>query len=132
MASALGMMVGGAIVNALAFTGGNFLFSKLNGNNADAERKRHDLAVEKLEKAQAAWTEKRTQRLDWINDELRKQANAVQTFQNVEEAIKEYNVVTGKSLPPLEKEPVLSDFYTPSQNQRESEITFIVLGFSCL
>ena len=28
MASAVAMMIGGAVVNALAFTGGNFLFSK--------------------------------------------------------------------------------------------------------
>ena len=30
MASAVAMMIGGAVVNALAFTGGNFLFSKLD------------------------------------------------------------------------------------------------------
>ena len=29
MASAIAMMIGGAVLNALAFTGGNFLFSKL-------------------------------------------------------------------------------------------------------
>jgi len=27
--AAIGMMVGGTLVNALAFTGGNYLFSKL-------------------------------------------------------------------------------------------------------
>ena len=39
MASAVAMMIGGAVVNALAFTGGNFLFSKL-GKTQDEKRKR--------------------------------------------------------------------------------------------
>ena len=42
MASAVAMMIGGAVVNALAFTGGNFLFSKL-GKNQDAEKKERDM-----------------------------------------------------------------------------------------
>ena len=62
MASAVAMMIGGAVVNALAFTGSNFLFSKLGKNNdAEAESERHDKAVEQLEAAQAAWSQKRTQ-----------------------------------------------------------------------
>ena len=50
MMAAIGMMVGGAIVNALAFTGGSYLFSLLGDKSAKAEkeRKRHDLAVEEL------------------------------------------------------------------------------------
>ena len=46
MASAVVMMIGVAVVNVLAFTGGNFLFSKLGKiNNAEKERERHDKAV---------------------------------------------------------------------------------------
>ena len=41
------MMVGGALVNALAFTGSNFLFGQLSKDRVDAERKWHDLALEK-------------------------------------------------------------------------------------
>ena len=62
MASAAAMMIGGAVVNALAFTGGNFLFSKLRKTqDAEKERERHDRAVEQLEAAQAAWSQKRMQ-----------------------------------------------------------------------
>ena len=55
MASAAAMMIGGMVVNASAFTGSNFLFSKL-GKTQDAkkERERHDKAVEQLEAAQEA------------------------------------------------------------------------------
>ena len=51
--AAIGMMVGGAVVNALAFTGGNCLFSLLGDKSAEAEkeRKRHDLANEELQRA---------------------------------------------------------------------------------
>ena len=37
--------VGGAVINALAFSGTNFVFSKLT-NYGEEEQKRHDLALE--------------------------------------------------------------------------------------
>ena len=81
MASAVAMMIGGAVVNALAFTGGNFLFSKLGKNqDAEKERERHDKAVEKLEAAQAAWSQKRMQRLDFINEQIQKEHHAELTL----------------------------------------------------
>ena len=49
MASLL-FTVSSAIVNALAFSGTNFLFSRLTDHGAK-ERKRHDLTEEKLQKA---------------------------------------------------------------------------------
>ena len=36
--AAIGMMVGGAVVNALAFTGGNYLFFLLGGKSAEKKR----------------------------------------------------------------------------------------------
>ena len=50
-------MIGGAVTNALAFTGVNYLFSHL-GKYSDAERERHGKAMEQLEKAQADWNKK--------------------------------------------------------------------------
>ena len=75
------MMVGGAIVNAVAFTGGNFLFSKLSHNDSAAiEREHHDKALEQLQSVQAAWSKKRTQRLDWINAQMQREKHVVDTF----------------------------------------------------
>ncbi|CAC5410006.1 unnamed protein product [Mytilus coruscus] len=45
MASALAMMLGGAITNAFAFSGSNYLFSHM-GSNANEEKIRHDKAIE--------------------------------------------------------------------------------------
>ena len=43
------MIIGGALANALAFTGSSYLFHRLSADNIDAERKRHDPAIEKLQ-----------------------------------------------------------------------------------
>ena len=113
MASAVAMMVGGAIVNALAFTGGNYNFILKLGKSDDAEKERkiHDKAVEQLEAAQAAWREKRMQILDFINEEMQTEHHAVQTFEDVNQAMKQYFYITGKQLDPFPPEPQLSDYY---------------------
>ena len=46
------MLIGGALVNALAFTGSSYLFHRLSADNIDAKRKRHNAAIEKLQAAQ--------------------------------------------------------------------------------
>ena len=71
MASLL-FTVGGAGVNALAFSGTNFLFSRLT-DHGEEERKRHDLALEKLQRARDEWNKDRMKRLDFINKRLREE-----------------------------------------------------------
>ena len=66
--STLALMVGGAITNALAFSGSNFLFSQMS---CAEERKRHKLAMEKLQHERDTWNEGRLQRIDYINEELK-------------------------------------------------------------
>ena len=53
------MMIGGAVVNALAFTGSIFVFSSLRSDDTEKERKRHDLALEQLTKARDEWSKER-------------------------------------------------------------------------
>ena len=50
------MLVGGAMVNALTFSGSNYLFSMLRSSDLNEERKRHDQAVEQLQAAQVKWS----------------------------------------------------------------------------
>ena len=108
--ASIALLVGGAMVNALAFSGSNYLFSQLQGAKVDKERKRHDLAIEWLTAAQQEWARRRTQRLDFINEELHCQNHAAETFQDVDQAMREYSLVTGNKLDPLGPEPTLSDF----------------------
>ena len=131
MASAVAMMIGGAVVNSLAFTGSNYLFSKLGKTqDAEKERKGHAKAAEQLEAAQAAWSQKRTQRLDFINEQIQKVHHAEQTFDDVDQAMKQYYYITGKRIDPLPPEPKLSDYYTPSPDQQNRELLFIVAGMA--
>ena len=52
------MLIGGALANALAFTGSSYLFHRLSADNIDAEIKRHDAAMEALQAAQTEWAHK--------------------------------------------------------------------------
>ena len=65
------MLIGGALVNALAFTVSSYLFHRLSADNIDAERKRHDVVIEKLQAAKIEWAHKRQQRINFINNQLR-------------------------------------------------------------
>ena len=65
------MLIRGALANALAFTGSSYLFSRLSKDGIDVERKRHDLSIEQLQKAQIEWVHKRQQQIDFINKQLR-------------------------------------------------------------
>ena len=66
--ASIGFLIGGALVNALAFTGSNYLFSSLSKESIDKERKRHDKAIEDLQGAQIEWAKKRQEQLDYINN----------------------------------------------------------------
>ena len=57
--ASVAMLIGGALANALAFTGSSYLFHRLSKDSTDAERKRHNLLViEALQKAQIEWAHK--------------------------------------------------------------------------
>ena len=121
--------MGGALANALDFTGSSYLFHRLSADNIDAERKRHDAAIEALQKAQIEWTHKCQQRIDFINNQLRKLERKAETkFKELNEAMREYHEVFGHELPPLPQEPLLCDFYTPSNEQHYRELGFIALS----
>ena len=122
------MLIGGALANALAFTGSSYLFHSLSADNIDAERKRHDAAVEALQKTQIEWTHKCQQRIDFINNQLRLEQKAETKFTELNEAMREYHEVLGHELPPLPREPVLRDFYTPTDEQHYRELGFIALS----
>ena len=122
------ILIGGALANALAFTGSSYLFHRLSADNIDAERKRHDAAIEALQKAQIEWTHKHQERIDFINKQLRLKQKAEVKFIELNDAMREYHEVFGHELPPLPREPVLRDFYTPSDEQHYRELGFIALS----
>ena len=99
--------IGGALINALAFSVSNFLFSSLSKESIDKERNRHDKAIEDLQRAQIEWAKKQ---LDYINNEIIKEHKAKKRFTDLNSAMQQYFLVTGRQLEPLPLKPVLSDF----------------------
>ena len=94
MASLL-FTVGGAVVNALAFSGTNFFFSRLT-DHGEEECKRHDLALKTLQKAKDEWNEDRIKRLDFINKRLGEKNEARAYINNVDDAVLVYHQVFTK------------------------------------
>ena len=125
--ASIGFLIRGALVNALAFTGSNYLFSSLSKESIDKERKRHDKAIADVQRAQIEWAKKKT-RLDYINDQIMKQHKAEKRFADLSSAMQQYFIVTGRQLEPLPPKPVLSDFYVPSEDHHNRELAFITLS----
>ena len=115
-------------MNTLAFTGSSYLFHRLSKDSIDTERKRHDVAIEKLQAAQIEWAHKCQQRIDFINNQLRLERKAETKFTELNDAVREYHEVFGHELPPLHREPVLSDYYTSSDEQHHQELGFIAIS----
>ena len=126
--ASIGFLIGGALVNALAFTGSNYLFSSLSHQAIEKERKRHDKAIEDMQQAQLLWAKKRQERLDYINDEIVKEHKAEKRFTDLNSAMEQYFIVTGRQLEPLPPKPILSDFYVPSEDHHNRELAFITLS----
>ena len=111
-----------------ACTGSSYLFHRLSKDSIDAERACHDEAIEKLQKAQIEWAHKHQQRIYFINNQLRLVRKAKTKFTELNDVMRGYHEVFGHELPPLPREPVLSDYYTPTNEQHYRELGFIALS----
>ena len=92
--ASIGIMIGRAILNAAAFTGGNYLAKYLAGDSGQAalaEKTRHDKALEAYQADVEKYTRERTQLLDWIETNREIKAQADQNFTNTDYAFKLYN-----------------------------------------
>ena len=119
--------IGGAVVNALAFSDTNFIFSRLTNHGAE-EHKRHDLALKKLQEQEMNGVKIEWNALIlWTKDYVKK--NEARTItNNGDEEMLEYYRVFSKQIDLLPPEPELSDFYHPSENQKNGELLFVVVG----
>ena len=87
--------IGDAMVNALAFSSTNFVFSRPTDHGAE-EHKRHDLALKKLQRARDEWNQDRMKRLDLINQKKRERNEARVYIKKVGELVLEYYRVFAK------------------------------------
>ena len=105
MASAL-FTIAGPVMNALAFSGTNFIFSK-HMDHGEKERKRDNFTLKKLQRAIDEWNEDKMKRIDYINKRLREKNEGRACYQ-----------VFAKQIKPLPRESQLSNLYHPSEGQR--------------
>ncbi len=120
MASVVSVVAGG-LFNAAAFAGAGYLFQKLNKDGYSEETKRHNLAMEKLNKAQQEWNQKEIEQQAKIVELRQERSNANADFKNINEALKDYKKVTtlvfeGKK---FTRQPHIWDFYDPSSEMKE-------------
>ena len=79
----------GFLINALAFTGSNYLFSSLSKESINKEPIRHVKAIEDLQRAQTEWAKKRQEQLDYINNEIVKEHKAEKRFVDLNSAMQQ-------------------------------------------
>ena len=96
--ASVAMLIRGALANALAFTGSSYLFSRLSKDSIDKERKRHNLVIEQLQKAQIEWAQKRQEKIDFINKQLRLERKPETKFTELNDAMRKYHEVFGHEL----------------------------------
>ena len=135
--ASIAIMVGGAMLNAATFIGGNYLAKAFGGGDQAAldEKKCHHKAPEAYQAAYDKYSRERTQLLDWIETNAEIRAQAKQNFTNTDYAFKLYNQAhPGQPIAPL-KEPKFFDFYQPSAHQKKGELVFwgagtLALGYA--
>ena len=66
--------------------------------------------------------------MDYINNQIMKQRKAEKRFADLNSAMQQYFIVTGRRLEQLPPKPVLSDFYVPSEDHHNRELAFITIS----
>ena len=89
--SGFGSMALGGLFNAVAFAGAGYLFQHINKDGYKKETKRHDLAMERLARAQQEWNQKDIERQEKIAALCQERADANADFRNINKALKDYD-----------------------------------------
>ena len=66
--------------------------------------------------------------MDYINNQIIKEHKAEKSFTDLNSAMQQYFLVTGRQLEPVPPKPVLSDFYVPSEDHHNQELAFMTLS----
>ena len=128
----IAILIGGAIANAVAFVGGNAIYDKFGRTDGSEERIRHDRAIKDLQRATSDWNQKRLETLDFINNKLREKSESRNTFDDVDRALDFYNETHPDANLQLVAQPVLSNFYKPTNEQKYYEIVVITFVIALL
>ena len=123
--ASIAIMIGGAILNATAFIGGSYLAKAMGGG--DAEKKRHDLALEKYQTDYGAWQKKERNYQDWLSQRYQNKMIADRNFANTDAAFKLYAQAHPDKKFDFVK-PNFKNYYTPSKKQTNAELIYVGAG----
>ena len=130
----MAQIVVGGIFNAIVFSAAGFLFSKLNHQGYQDEMKRHNKALDLLQRSKEEFYERQVKRKNRMDELQLEIANARTSEQQTDKAFvllnKELNKLhEEENLPRNRRSPVLSDFYTPSKEMHEYQtLSAIIVG----
>ena len=125
--ASIAIMIGGAILNATTFVGGSYLAKYMSGDDLGAERKRHDLALEKYDRDYQTWQKSRQRVMDWYSTRRDEQDIAARDLSNTDEVLKLYNKVHSQEMI-VGNETNFNDYYKPSNSQKTGEIVYVSAG----
>ena len=125
--ASIAIMIGGAILNATTFVGGSYLAKYMSGDDLGAERKRHDLALEKYDRDYQTWQKSRQRVMDWYSTRRDEQDIAARDLSNTDEALKLYDKVHSQEIV-VGNEPNFGNYYKPSSSQKTGEIVYVSAG----
>ena len=129
--ASVAIMAGGALLNAVAFIGGNYLARFLSGDDPKAsveEKRRHDKALEAYQAAYAKYRKETTKLLDWIKTQHEIKEQVKQNFTNTDYAFKLSNQAHQQDQLTVPQEPKFFYFYQPSEQQKQGELVFVGPG----
>jgi hypothetical protein len=131
----IALLVGGAILNATAFVGGSYLAKTLSsdGNSVNAERVRHDRALEKYQNDMGEWNKKRTEYKDWLEKQYENKKIAEGNMMDTDYGLKLYAKAHPESEFSNKEPPQFKDYYKPNTNQKNYEMAYVgggVLGLA--
>lgn len=123
--AAIATLIGGAITNAVAFSGSNYLFSLFHNREADQERIRHDKAIEKYQQHHNEWIESRQKKIDFINDRQNQARYGLIAMDSADDSLKLYHEIFGGKVMP---EPQFHNYYKPSKDQEYYQLITTIGG----
>ena len=126
--ASIAIMIGGAVLNAAAFTGGNYLAKYIAGDSGQAalaDKTRYDKALEAYQAAMEKYTRERTQLLDWIETNREIKAQGDQKFTDTDYAFKLYNQAHPDYKLTQPTKTKFSDMYQPNELQKQGELLFV-------
>ena len=129
--ASIAIMLGGAVLNASTFIGGSYLAKYLSGsklikNGGDMIKPWRDIRG-----TPPNIRKNRQKLLDWQEQNRHEDAISAQNFENTDEALKLYNKFHPDENMQI-NEPVFSDYYRPSKEQKIGEMAYVSGGMMVL